>query len=190
MKKLTTAPLFVLGLTVLSALLLPSLPAQARILDFDVSFEDPLGFELDPKEDYGWGFTASDYMLSINMSQTAENLGSYKTNIDVAMYGTSMLTVSKTVTNDTDAAWAGYKFTVKGDNVFLTGNAYALSDFFRDYNPEFDGDTITFSWDDTLPPGEMATFMFEIRLANPEPSTLVLFGLGALMLKRPRRNNS
>lgn len=181
MKKLTTAPLLVFGVAAASALLGLCLPAEATIADFDLSFDGPGTSFL-----YDWQYNGINKTLL--MQQDTGDLGS-KTGMDIIMFGDSKLTVDKTIRNqsESDSNWSGYKFTIEGDNVALVPDSWD-SNLFEDV--ELVGNTIIFSGPDNFEPGDVAIFRFDITVTNPEPSTLVLFGLGALMLKRPRRNNS
>lgn len=181
MRKLTTAPLLVFGVAAASALLGLCLPAEATIADFDLYFDGPGNSFL-----YDWQYNGANRTLV--MQQDAGDLGS-KTSMDIIMFGDSEFTVDKTVRNrsENDSNWSGYKFTIEGDKVALVPDSWD-SNFFEDV--ELVGNTIIFSGPDSLEPGGVAIFRFDIAVTNPEPSTLVLFGLGALMLKRPRRNNS
>ena len=177
MKKVTVSQLFLFGLIIFLAAFLPCLSAHARILDFDLIFDGQ-----DNSTMYGWDYTGSNKTVSIQ--QGTSTAGPSTTNMDVEIYGDSTIHVRKTIWNYTDSGWSGYKFTIEGDKVALGGGSPA-SNFFTD--AEIEGNTIIFSGPDSLQSGQSATFMFDVAVANPEPSTLALLGLGTLILKRPRR---
>jgi hypothetical protein len=171
-KKLTTRPLL---LPALAAFLVFCQAGQAAITSFNITFEG-----LDNSVMTSWDYLAAASMLL--MEQTATTPGLSRTKIDVDTIGQSTFHVRKTVLNDTDVSWAGYKFTIEGTKVTLAGS-YG-SDVFPIF--QIDGNTLTFRGSSTLPPGQAAIFAFDVTVSNPEPSSILLLGCGAMLLKRSK----
>lgn len=182
MKKLTVRPLFLFGVVVaLSAVLLPAAPTRATIVDFDLVFDGQGNGDMS-----GWEYTGSNTTLSIQQSTT--NPGPCQTDMTVGTIGESRFYVQKTIVNDTDFNWQGYEIAIEGENVSFGTYAYSLA--FGSGEIDVASNKITFSSPEVpLAAGETTTLTFDIVVSNPEPSSLVLLGLGALMLRR-RRNRA
>lgn len=181
MKKLTVRPLFLFGVVALCAVLLPAAPARAIIVDFDLVFDGQGNGDMS-----GWEYTGSNNALSIQ--QITTNPGPCQTNMTVGTFGESRFYVQKTILNSTDFDWQGYEITIEGENVSF--GTYTDSSAFGSGEIDVASNKITFSSPQMpLAAGEITTLTFDIVVSNPEPSSLVLFGLGALMLRR-RRNRA
>jgi hypothetical protein len=107
--------------------------------------------------------------------------------------------VIKKITNDTGITWTAYTLTLydpMGEASFVEGSAGAVGSKFQTVAYP-DATTIEFSGDDPVLDGHLVQLqldiviptagVFELTLTQnpvPEPATIALFGLGALMLLR------
>ena len=169
--------------------------AQAGLVDcsFDCNFPgDPHMYRHEWSVNYG--------SAELTIIQTFDELGpdvaelSGETDSDLTSF-----TVIGRATNSTATTWTGYTLTlydpVRGAT-FVNGSAGAVGSKFQTVAYP-DSTTIEFSGDDPVLDGHLLQFQFDILVPTagtfeltltqnptPEPATIALFGLGALILLR------
>jgi len=169
--------------------------AQAGLVDssFDCNFPgDPHMHRHEWSVNYG--------QAELTIIQTFDELGpdvaelSGETDSDSTSF-----TVIGRVTNDTAATWTGYTLTLYNlvnEATFVNGSAGAVGSNFQTVAYP-DSTTIEFSGDDPVLDGHLLQLQFDILVPTtgafeltltqnptPEPATIALFGLGALILLR------
>lgn len=105
-----------------------------------------------------------------------------------------VMSITKTVENDTDIIWTAYEIKVAGAGVSFMGTP--TSDVFQNA-ALVDSTTLLFSEPLTVAPGESVTFNFDLLVETigtfeftltqtpiPEPASMLLLGLGGLLLRR------
>ena len=115
----------------------------------------------------------------------------------------STLSIVWTITNETGITWTGYRLLhiqgIMGGGVFVKGSASSTKlqtitepvprweIVFSGSPPVLDGESFTIQFDFAVPPGFLNGIIVQ---PIPEPSTIVLLGLGAAAFLRPRRSSS
>ena len=172
--------------------------AQSAMVDgsFDCNFPgDPYMYR------HEWSFNYGQAELTI--IETFEDLSpdsgelSGETDLDLTTF-----TVLKSITNSTAATWTSYTLTLydpTGEASFVEGSAGAASSKFQTVTYP-DATTIEFSGDDPVLDDHIVHLQLDIMIPTagtfeltltqspaPEPATMVLFGLGSVILLRRRR---
>jgi len=169
-------------------------PTDPNGAGFQCTFDD------DPTQQFHtWTFTvdedgSGDLILEENYKIT------YPGTDSVNMFGQTdsdpIVRITKYVTNETNAAWTGYTLTLNNASAGVSFTGTPTSDGFDD--AVIAGNVITFSGG-TVAVGEEVALNFRILVENsgsfgwcvtqmaiPEPATLAMLGLGAVVLFRKK----
>lgn len=181
---------FILGVGVV---ILACSIAQAGVVRFDCYFPD------DPYEyyhDWDYDFMNDELTLTERLFAMPPSEGD-----QVEMSGETdaaiTFTVIKTITNTTGTTWTGYDLELLSTGTFVDGTAgstkfgtYSFSDDFKILHfyapqPVLENQAVTLQVDINIP----TSGLFNFTMAQhpiPEPSTLLLLVLGAVMVRRKR----
>ena len=168
--------------------------AHAGMVSFSCHFpEDPYGYY--HYWDYDFAnkrLTVTENLFAIPPAEGDQVVMSGETD------GSTTFTVVKTITNTTGTTWMGYDLELLSTGTFVDGTAgstkfgtHAFSNDFKIlhfYAPQsvLNTEVVTLQVDITVP----TTGLFEFTMAQhptPEPATLLLFGLGAMMLRKRKK---
>lgn len=165
--------------------------AGAGIISFGCYFPaDPYGY------DHQWNYdfvnsrlAITETLLSLPTSEGDQIKISGETDADLTF------TLIKTITNITGETWAGYDLELIDNTTFVDGTAgstkfgtYSFSDDFkilRFYAPQpvLNGEVVTLQVDINIP----TCGLFDFTMAQhpiPEPASIMLLGLGVLLLRK------
>ena len=113
----------------------------------------------------------------------------------------STFTITTTATNESDITWTGYVLTLDpaGSATFVDGSAGSTKFNTKLYPDPY---TIEFWEPDVVLPTQVVTLQFDVSIPDdgtytftltqnpiPEPASILLLGLGGLMLRRRFRRN-
>ena len=181
----------------ISLVLVISSLANASLVDYDCAVSDSGTFQV---TGFNIGPQGSDYSLDmdgIQYGQSAHFSGFFKTNSKPIT-----IEISEQIINQTSFAWHGYKIYISMSKEFAIGQA-ALPVGWTSLvkQPVFVSDEnfggwlgeIDFKGDVPIEYGDFVTLMFNLsfegktdfcttHIANPEPASLLLLGLGSLSL--------
>lgn len=164
---------------------------QADIVSFDCYF---------PGDIYGyfhnWNFDFVTVVLTLNENLVAlpPSKGDQVV-ISGETDGSSTFTLIKTITNTTGTTWTGYDLKLLSTGTFVDGTAgstkfgtHSFSDDFKILHfyapqPVLETQSVTLQVDINIP----TTGLFNFTMAQhpiPEPSTILLLTLGAVMVRR------
>lgn len=164
---------------------------QAGIISFDCYFpDDPYAYD----HDWDYDFATSSLTLSERLYNLPSSAGDR-----VVMSGATdedpTFTVTKTINNTTGVTWTGYDLQLIGDATFVDGTAG--SDKFGTYSFSADFKTLHFYAPLSVLNGEEVTLQVDINIPTvglfdftmaqhpiPEPASIMLIGLGALILRK------
>ncbi|MHC4694073.1 MAG: PEP-CTERM sorting domain-containing protein [Planctomycetota bacterium] len=164
---------------------------EAGVVSFDCHFPD------DPYEyyhDWDYDFLNDELTLTERLFGMPSSTGDQVV-MSGETDGSTTFTVIKTVTNTTGTTWMGYDLELISIGTFVDGTAgctkfgtHSFSEDFKIlhfYAPQsvLETQTVTLQVDINIP----TTGLFEFTMAQhptPEPSTLLLLALGAVMLRK------
>lgn len=165
--------------------------AQAGIISFDCYFpDDPYGYD----HHWDYDFVSSRLTLDERLYELPSPAGD-RVRISGATDADPTFTLIKTVTNTTGETWTGYDLELIGDTTFVDGTAgstkfgtYSFSDDFKILHfyaplPVLNGEVVTLQVDINIP----TVGLFDFTMAQhpiPEPASIMLLGLGALLLRK------
>ncbi|NIS50099.1 PEP-CTERM sorting domain-containing protein [Candidatus Saccharibacteria bacterium] len=164
---------------------------EAGIVSFDCQFpDDPYGYY----HDWGYDFLNDELTLTENLFGKPPSEGDQVV-MSGETDGSTTFTVIKTITNTTGTTWTGYDLELLSTGTFVDGTAgctkfgtHSFSEDFKTlhfYAPlsVYNTEAVTLQVDINIP----TTGLFEFTMAQhplPEPAMLLLFGLGAMMLRK------
>lgn len=179
---------FLLGM---GAVILACSIAQAGIISFDCYFpDDPYGYE----HDWEYDFVSSRLALDERLYELPSPEGD-RVRISGATDADPTFTLIKTITNTTGETWTGYDLELIGNTTFVDGTAvstkfgtYSFSDDFKIVHfyapvPVLNGEEVTLQVDINIP----TVGLFDFTMAQhpiPEPASIMLIGLGVLLLRK------
>jgi hypothetical protein len=187
---------FVVGVCVLISTF-----AQAGITDYECVFpnDDNIHdwtFVLDDNDTPG---NASDDFYSLTLIETINVSGPDEVVFSGFTDDDPIIHYTKTVTNNTDFDWTGYELILSGTNVSFDYTNLPTSDVFLNVDisdpmkivfssPDivYIGGTVVLDFDVLVPDSGSFQICLE-QIAIPEPATLLLLGLGGVVLLRKRR---
>ena len=122
-----------------------------------------------------WNFDFDNNLLSMN--QIISDYGPAESRFSYVIDGSTTVTFSKSIVNNTDETLVGYEFKInegKGQFVDIFGGAEGIT---------VADDTLIFE-DAEIAPGESFTVEFDVFVTNPEPASIVLFSVSGLLLRK------
>lgn len=186
MKKIT----FILGL---GAVFMACNIAQAGVVSFNCNFpDDPYGYY----HNWNYDFMNDELSLTENLFAMPSPEGDQVVMSGETNAGTTF-TIIKTITNTTGTTWTGYDLELLSTATFVDGTAgstkfgtHSFSDDFKILHfyapqPVLENQAVTLQVDIYIP----TIGLFDFTMAQhpiPEPSTLLLLVLGAVLFRRRR----
>lgn len=165
--------------------------AQAGIISFDCYFpQDIYGYD----HDWEYDFVNSQLTITERLYEKPSPEGD-----QVRMSGATdedpTFTLIKTITNTTGITWTGYDLVLIGDATFVDGTAGSTKFGTNSFSDDFkilhfyaplsvlNGEMVTLQVDINIP----TVGLFDFTMAQhplPEPASIMLIGLGALLLRK------
>jgi hypothetical protein len=169
--------------------------SQAGFISFGCYFpDDPYGYV------HQWDYDFANSRLTVTETLLSRpTSGGDQIRISGVTDADPTFTLIKTITNITEETWTGYDLELIGNTTFVDGTAgstkFGSTSFSDDLkilhfyapHPVLNGEIVTLQVDITIP----TVGLFDITMAQhplPEPASIVLLGIGVLLLRKRKYN--
>jgi len=165
--------------------------AQANIISFDCYFpDDPYGYD----HNWDYDFVIKRLTITERLYEKPSSEGDRVRMNGVTDAGTTF-TLIKTITNTTGVTWTGYDLELISNATFVDGTAGSTKFGTNSFSDDFkilhfyaplsvlNGEMVTLQVDINIP----TVGLFDFTMAQhplPEPASIMLLGLGALLLRK------